>query len=457
MIQQRFDNICAISTPQGSGAISVIRVSGEEAISITEKIFSKKISDKDSHTAHFGLIKDGDVIIDEVVVTIFKDGKSFTGEDVTEIACHASSYIQQRILDLLLSKGCRMAEPGEFSMRAFFNKKMDLSQAEAIADLIASNSEAAHKMAMHQMRGGFAQELNLLRQQLIDFSSLIELELDFSQEDVEFADRTQLEDLNQKILLKVNELIESFSLGNAIKNGVPVAILGPPNAGKSTLLNVLLKEDKAIVSDIAGTTRDVIEDVVTIEGIQFRFIDTAGLRETTDKIESLGIERSYSKAKDSSLILYMISAEDLDEDLVIESFNQFVKTSGEGKTIIPVINKSDLLADSNEIEKLVENPIIISAKNQTAIQDLQERLIATVNKDRLNGANLIVSNVRHLEALRKTKEAMSNVVEGMHNEIPGDLLAMDIRQALHYLGEITGQVTPDDLLGNIFGKFCIGK
>ena len=457
MIQQRFDNICAISTPQGSGAISVIRVSGEEAISITEKIFSKKISDKDSHTAHFGLIKDGDVIIDEVVVTIFKDGKSFTGEDVTEIACHASSYIQQRILDLLLSKGCRMAEPGEFSMRAFFNKKMDLSQAEAIADLIASNSEAAHKMAMHQMRGGFAQELNLLRQQLIDFSSLIELELDFSQEDVEFADRTQLEDLNQKILLKVNELIESFSLGNAIKNGVPVAILGPPNAGKSTLLNVLLKEDKAIVSDIAGTTRDVIEDVVTIEGIQFRFIDTAGLRETTDKIESLGIERSYSKAKDSSLILYMISAEDLDEDLVIESFNQFVKTSGEGKTIIPVINKSDLLADSNEIEKLVENPIIISAKNQTAIQDLQERLIATVNKDRLNGANLIVSNVRHLEALRKTKEAMSNVVEGMKNEIPGDLLAMDIRQALHYLGEITGQVTPDDLLGNIFGKFCIGK
>lgn len=457
MIQQTFDNICAISTPQGSGAISVIRVSGKDALAITDAIFSKSLAAVESHTAHFGLIKENDVIIDEVVVTVFKDGKSFTGEDVTEIACHASSYIQQRILDLLLKNGCRMAEPGEFSMRAFFNKKLDLSQAEAIADLIASSSEASHKMAMHQMRGGFAQELNTLRQQLIDFSSLIELELDFSQEDVEFADRSQLETLNAAILKKVDELIDSFSLGNAIKNGVPVAILGPPNAGKSTLLNVLLKEDKAIVSDIAGTTRDVIEDVATIEGIQFRFIDTAGLRETTDKIESLGIERSYSKAKDSSLILYLISAEDLEEDLVIESFNQFVKTSGQGKTIIPVINKSDLLADSKEIKRLVEDPIIISAKNQTAIQDLQDRLIATVNKDRLNGANLIVSNVRHLEALRKTKEAMTNVVEGMKNEIPGDLLAMDIRQALHYLGEITGQVTPDDLLGNIFGKFCIGK
>lgn len=457
MIQQTFDNICAISTPQGSGAISVIRVSGKDALAITDAIFSKSLAAVESHTAHFGLIKENDVIIDEVVVTVFKDGKSFTGEDVTEIACHASSYIQQRILDLLLKNGCRMAEPGEFSMRAFFNKKLDLSQAEAIADLIASSSEASHKMAMHQMRGGFAQELNTLRQQLIDFSSLIELELDFSQEDVEFADRSQLETLNAAILKKVDELIDSFSLGNAIKNGVPVAILGPPNAGKSTLLNVLLKEDKAIVSDIAGTTRDVIEDVATIEGIQFRFIDTAGLRETTDKIESLGIERSYSKAKDSSLILYLISAEDLEEDLVIESFNQFVKTSGQGKTIIPVINKSDLLTDSKEIKRLVEDPIIISAKNQTAIQDLQDRLIATVNKDRLNGANLIVSNVRHLEALRKTKEAMTNVVEGMKNEIPGDLLAMDIRQALHYLGEITGQVTPDDLLGNIFGKFCIGK
>jgi tRNA modification GTPase len=349
-----------------------------------------------------------------------------------------------------------MAEPGEFSMRAFFNKKLDLSQAEAIADLIASKSESAHKMAMHQMRGGFSKELNDLRQQLIDFSSLIELELDFSEEDVEFADRTQLENLTTEILKKIDDLIKSFSLGNAIKNGVPVAILGPPNAGKSTLLNVLLKEEKAIVSDIAGTTRDVIEDEVTIEGISFRFIDTAGLRETTDTIESLGIERSYSKAKEASLILYLLSAEDLKEPEMIQAYESFLNNKAEGKTVIPVINKSDLI-DSDQIPASIQNPIVISAKNKLKIEDLNERLISTVNKERLDGSNLIVSNIRHLEALQKTEESLQNVVAGMSSGLPGDLLAMDIRQALHYLGEITGMVTPDDLLGNIFGKFCIGK
>lgn len=451
-----FDTICAVSTANGAGAIAVIRISGEKSIAIAEEIFSKSLRDKESHTAHFGLIKKADVVIDEVLLTVFKDGKSFTGEDAIEIACHGSPYIQQEILKLLIDNGCRMAEPGEFSMRAFFNKKLDLSQAEAIADLITSKSESAHKVAMHQMRGGFATELNDLRQQLIDFSSLIELELDFSQEDVEFADRTQLENLIRQILTKIDELIASFELGNAIKNGVPVAILGPPNAGKSTLLNVLLKEDKAIVSDIAGTTRDVIEDEVTIEGIQFRFIDTAGLRETEDKIESLGIERSYSKAKDSSLILYLMAGDDLEEEMMVEAYKAFVKMSGAGKTIIPIINKSDLIEDL-QIPDAIENPVIISAKNKLAIKELQDRLVATVNRERLDGSNLIVSNIRHLEALKKTEESLQNVVEGMQNELPGDLIAMDIRQALHYLGEITGMVTPDDLLGNIFGKFCIGK
>lgn len=451
-----FDNICAISTAHGAGAIAVIRISGADAISIAELVFSKSLQDKATHTAHFGLIKEGERILDEVLLTIFKDGKSFTGENVVEIACHGSQYIQQEILKLLLSKGCRMAEPGEFSMRAFFNKKLDLSQAEAIADLIASKSESAHKMAMHQMRGGFATELNDLRQQLIDFSSLIELELDFSEEDVEFADRTQLENLITEILKKIDDLIKSFSLGNAIKNGVPVAILGPPNAGKSTLLNVLLKEEKAIVSDIAGTTRDVIEDEVTIEGISFRFIDTAGLRETTDTIESLGIERSYSKAKEASLILYLLSADDLQESGMIQAYESFLKNNGNGKTVIPVINKSDLIGTS-DIPSSIENPIIISAKNKLRIEDLNERLISTVNKERLDGSNLIVSNIRHLEALQKTEASLQNVVAGMSSGLPGDLLAMDIRQALHYLGEITGMVTPDDLLGNIFSRFCIGK
>lgn len=396
-------------------------------------------------------------MLDEVVITIYKNPRSFTGEDSVEIACHGSRFIQQEILKLLIEKGARLAGPGEFSLRAFMNGKMDLSQTEAIADLIMSNSKAAHKVAMHQMRGGFASEINNLRQQLLNFASLVELELDFSQEDVEFADRTQLENLIHEIKLKVNRLVDSFKLGNVIKNGVPVAIVGAPNAGKSTLLNALLNEEKAIVSEIAGTTRDVIEDTMIIEGVEFRFIDTAGIRETTDRIEIMGIERSYEQIRKASIVLLLFDLKGETENHVLTQLKQF-KTASiiDDQKIIAVFNKSDE-NDQSKFPQLVNEGIFISAKNRQNLDKLKKDLLIAVGDFESNQDQLLVTNVRHFEVLQKCKQSLDKVEEAMANHIPGDLLAMDIRETLYHLSEITGDISNDELLGNIFSKFCIGK
>lgn len=450
------DTICALSTSAGMGAIALIRLSGKNALPITEKIFSKSLQDKATHTAHFGRIKQGDQLIDEVVVTLFKNPGSFTGEDIVEIACHGSVYIQEQILELLIESGARMAGPGEFSLRAFMNSKMDLSQTEAIADLISANSKAAHKVAMHQMRGGFSKEIGELREGLLNFASLVELELDFSEEDVEFADRQQLQELVQQVKTKVAALLQSFKLGNVIKNGVPVAIVGSPNAGKSTLLNTLLNEEKAIVSDIAGTTRDVIEDTIILNGVEFRFIDTAGIRETKDTIENLGIERAYDQIRKAAVILLMLDLSEVPQDYVLKQIEQFShNTNNEDQTLIPIFNKMDEvdLADFNELEG---KGIFISAKNKLNIDELVNQLGATVG-DYGKEDQTIVTNARHFDILKKCETSLVKVEEGLEMQIPGDLLAMDIRETLHHLGEITGQITTDDLLGNIFANFCIGK
>lgn len=450
------DTICALSTSPGMGAIAVIRVSGPTAFQVAESVFSKTLADKSSHTAHFGLIKQDEYILDEVLVTVFKNPKSFTGEDSVEIACHGSVYIQQQIINLLLTKGARLAKPGEFSMRAFMNGKMDLSQTEAIADLISADTQAQHQVAMHQMRGGFTHRLIELRQKLLDFASLIELELDFSEEDVEFADRTQLEALIQQIKGDLSQLIQSFQLGNVIKNGVPVAIVGAPNSGKSTLLNALLNEDKAIVSDIAGTTRDVIEDEIVIDGITYRFIDTAGIRKTTDTIENLGIQRSFEQVKRAKIILLMFDLMEFSQEDIL---NQISKFKGQNiqafQTLLPVFNKLDQVHES-DFEALKGQGIFISAKAQTHLNELQSELKKVVGDTNISN-QLIVTNARHLEALTKSLESISRVEEGLLMPIPGDLLAMDIRETLHFLGEITGSVSNDELLGNIFTNFCIGK
>lgn len=450
------DTICALSTAGGMGAIALIRLSGKNAIEIVEKVFSKTLADKSSHTVHFGQIRRDQVILDEVVVTIFRNPRSFTGEDQLEIACHGSVYIQSQLLALLLENGARLAEPGEFSMRAFMNGKMDLSQTEAIADLISSTSEAAHKVAMHQMRGGFSEEINDLRQALMDFASLVELELDFSEEDVEFADRVQLIDLVDKVNAKVAALLHSYKLGNVIKNGVPVAIVGSPNAGKSTLLNALLKEEKAIVSPIAGTTRDVIEDTIVLNGINFRFIDTAGLRETKDSIERLGIERAYAQIRKASVILLLIDLSETKPAAVLTQIEKFrTQALTETQTLIPVFNKLDEVKNA-DFEELKGKGVFISAKNNWHLDELIERLSAEVEGYGQTNET-IVTNVRHYEILKKCEQSLQRVQEGLKNQIPGDLLAMDIRETLHHLGEITGQITSDDLLGNIFANFCIGK
>jgi len=450
------DTICALSTSAGMGAIALIRLSGKDALSITEKIFSKTLQDKATHTAHFGRIKDGNQLIDEVVVTLFKNPGSFTGEDIVEIACHGSVYIQEQILELLILNGARMAGPGEFSLRAFMNAKMDLSQTEAIADLISANSKAAHKVAMHQMRGGFSKEIGELREGLLSFASLVELELDFSEEDVEFADRKQLQELVQHVKQKVSALLHSFKLGNVIKNGVPVAIVGSPNAGKSTLLNTLLNEEKAIVSDIAGTTRDVIEDTIILNGIEFRFIDTAGIRETKDTIENLGIERAYAQIRKAAVILLMIDLVETPEKYVLKQIEQFShNTNNEDQTLIPIFNKMDEV-NLADFKGLVDKGIFISAKSKINIDKLVAKLGATVG-DYGKEDQTIVTNARHFDILKKCELSLVKVEEGLESQIPGDLLAMDIRETLHHLGEITGQITTDDLLGNIFANFCIGK
>ena len=464
MMQQN-NIIAAISTPHGMGGIAVIRLSGKGCIELTDKIFEspseKKLVGQKANTVHFGsIVKDGSVV-DEVVVAIFKAPHSFTGEDTVEISCHGSIFIQQNILQLLLTVGATLAGAGEFTQRAFMNGKMDLSQAESVADLIASTSAATHRLAMNQMRGGFSQKLIELRTQLLNFTSLIELELDFSEEDVEFADRGNLMKLTREIETHIKKLADSFSIGNAVKQGIPVAIIGETNAGKSTLLNLILNEDKAIVSDIHGTTRDVIEDTIVIDGVTFRLIDTAGIRETKDTIENIGIERTFQKIREASIILWMVDAKSTVEHIE-EMANQILPLAVD-KKIILLFNKVDIIS-SEELNTLqavlkdkIEARLFISAKRRLGTNELEDTLVAAANIPQIGEQDVIVTNLRHYEALQNALSAIQRVSEGLDNETPTDFLAQDIRECMHYLGEITGQISTDEILGNIFGKFCIGK
>jgi len=427
----------------------------------------KKLIDQQPNTLHFGVLEDDDKIIDEVVVSLYKAPRSYTGEDVVEISCHGSVYIQQQILQLLTRKGARLAQPGEYTLRAFVNGKMDLSQAEGVADLIASSSATSHKVAIQQMRGGFSSEIANLRDRLLHFISLLELELDFSEEDVEFADRDQLNELLNNIQQLIQKLLKSFDLGNVIKNGVPVAIVGHTNVGKSTLLNKILNEEKAIVSEIAGTTRDVIEDVINIEGVTFRFIDTAGIRETTDTIETLGIERTYDRITKSSIVLLLVDATEKVTNIVQAVKKVKEKIGVTDKKLIVIVNKIDRLNDSRkeqEINRFLNDlldaqdvRIKLSAKTGENVEKLIEELLSVVNLAALNQNEVIVTNARHYEALEKASVALQRAIDGLHSGITGDFLAMDIREVLHYLGEITGEITTDEVLGNIFKNFCIGK
>ena len=452
------DTIVALATPSGTGAIAVIRVSGEDAITLTDSVFDsvrgKRLVHQKSHTIHLGHIKDGNLILDEALVSLFKAPHSYTGENVVEISCHGSPYIQQQIVQLLLRKGCRAASAGEFTLRAFLQGKMDLSQAEAVADLIASDSTSAHELALNQMRGGFSSEIEDLRQELLNFASLIELELDFSQEDVEFADRTQFETLLNRMERVLKRLIDSFALGNVLKHGIPVAIVGEPNVGKSTLLNTLLNEERAIVSDIAGTTRDTIEDQISIKGVNFRFMDTAGIRETEDAVEKIGIERTFSKIAQAKLIICLFEGKNYSPITLANISKKFPD-----KSLLPICNKVDVL-NENQIETIkteIPEVIFISAKRGQGIEALKKQLFELVGTGNISGDETIVSNSRHYNALLKALEEVQKVKEGLEAGITGDLMAIDIRQALFHLGEITGKVTTDDLLGNIFSNFCIGK
>jgi len=458
------DTITALATPHGSGAIAIIRLSGKDSIAITEKIFFTQkhepisLSDKKSHTLHYGIICVGDTIIDEVLVSLFKNPHSYTGEDSIEISCHGSQFIQQQLLQLLTKQGARMAQPGEFTLRAFLNGKFDLSQAEAVADLISSNSAVSHQVAMQQMRGGFSNKIKILRDKLIDFASLIELELDFSEEDVEFANRGELKNLIASIQHILDKLIESFELGNVIKNGIPVAIVGKPNAGKSTLLNVLLQEERAIVSEIPGTTRDTIEDEITIDGVLFRFIDTAGIRDTTDVIEQIGVNKALQAMQKSAIVIYLFDAHELSKQYLILETKRIKAHIGNSQLLI-VCNKIDT-EDLNELQKEysdLDNVLYISAKTHLYIDDLKSKLVALFDNRTVNITETVVTNARHADALRKANSNLYRVIEGLSNNIQTDLLAQDIRYALAALGQITGEVTNEDLLANIFGKFCIGK
>jgi len=445
------DTICALATGGGMSAIALIRLSGIESIKIADKIFSKNLQNQRSHTVHFGTILENTKIIDEVVVTIFHKDHSFTGEETIEISCHGSKYIQNKILELLITNGIRVAFPGEFTMRAFKNGKLDLSQAESVADLIESESAAAHDTAIKHLRGGFSKKLKTLRAKLIDFASLIELELDFSEEDVEFANRSELKDLVSEMHKEISTLIESFKLGNVIKNGIPVAILGAPNVGKSTLLNSLLNEDKAIVSQIAGTTRDSIEDELIIEGYNFRFIDTAGIRKTKDTIENLGIQKTMLQAKKSSIIIYMIDAT-IDINNQLKNIDKLEKK--DQIKIIKVINKIDL---NINIKNQLKDSIYISAKDKSGLEKLKDKILNFTNLKDLSNNNTIITNQRHFEQLSKTLNELDIIVNGLENGLSSELLSINIKQSLFHLGLITGEVSTDDLLANIFGKFCIGK
>jgi len=464
MIQN--DTIIALATPAGVGAISVIRLSGENAIYFVEANFksikkNKSLLNQKTHTIHLGHIIENNIVLDEVLVSVFKNPNSYTGENVVEISCHGSSFIQQEIIQLFLKKGCRMADNGEFTMRAFLNGKMDLSQAEAVADVIASNSAASHQMAIQQMRGGITNELKELRVQLLDFAALIELELDFSGEDVEFADRAKFRDLVAKITFVLKRLIDSFSFGNAMKNGIPVAIIGEPNVGKSTLLNSILNEEKAIVSDIAGTTRDAIEDEIIIDGVAFRFIDTAGIRETKDIIESIGIKKAYEKADNAQLIIFLIDANKFTENkkqFLAEI--EIIKIRFPNKRVLVIGNKIDTLSalETTTLQSKIDNLILLSAKNKIGIETLKSELTSLVNIGALSNNETIVTNSRHFEALNNALKAISSVQEGIDLEISTDLFSIDIRECLRHLGNITGEYDVDkDILGHIFGNFCIGK
>lgn len=462
MINQ--DTICAIATAQG-GAIGTIRVSGPEAIEITDRIFvassGKKLADRSPYTIAFGqvLFADKKEVIDEVLVAVFHAPHSYTGENSTEIMCHGSSYILQQVMQLLIKNGCRSALPGEYTQRAFLNGKMDLSQAEAVADLIASSNASTHRLAMNQMRGGFSKELAELRNMLLNFTSMIELELDFSEEDVEFADRKELNRLADHIESFISRLVHSFSMGNAIKNGIPVAIIGETNAGKSTLLNLLVNEERAIVSDIHGTTRDVIEDTVNIQGIMFRFIDTAGIRETTDTIETLGIERTFQKLDQASIVLWMIDSTTAQSQY--KALSEKILSHCEGKKLIQLFNKSDLInaTQREELSVLVGEALhlFISAKQRENTSRLEELLVQAAALPQINQNDVIVTNVRHYEALVRVLESIHRVQAGLRDGLPGDLLSQDIRECIFYLSDIVGEVTTEDVLGNIFKNFCIGK
>ena len=454
---QNDDTIVALATPQGAGAIAVIRLSGKDAIKLATSVFrGKNLEQQDSHTVHFGTIRtDEGRIIDEVLATVFVSPRSFTRENVVELSCHGSPFIVKEIMKLLIRKGARPARAGEFTRRAFLNGQFDLAQAEAVADLINADSDAAHQAALNQMRGGFSEEIRRLREQLIHFASMIELELDFVEEDVEFASREDLQKLIGKLQYVINKLINSFEIGNVIKNGVPTVIAGKPNAGKSTLLNTLLNEEKAIVSEIAGTTRDFIEDEIIIGGVQFRFIDTAGLRDTTDAIESIGVARTREKLKQASLILYLF---DLLNEPVDEIGREINMLENLGKPFIPIGNKADKASpEVLEALKGFDRIIYISAQEKTGIEELKDKILEAVNLDSFRTGSTIVTTARHYESLIKTNEALQDVLNGIDNGITNDFLALDIRNSLYHLGEITGEITTDDLLANIFSKFCIGK
>jgi tRNA modification GTPase len=462
------ETIVALATPSGAGAIAIIRLSGKEAITIAAQVFEsvsgKDITTQKTHTIHLGHIVDDTKVLDQVLLSIFKGPNSYTGEHVVEISCHGSVFIQQQIIQLLLRKGAKMAQAGEFTLRAFLNGKLDLSQAEAVADLIASDNEASHQIAMQQMRGGFSNEIAKLREELLNFASLIELELDFAEEDVEFADRTAFHELINRIEFVLKRLIDSFAVGNVIKNGIPVAIVGEPNVGKSTLLNALLNEERAIVSDIAGTTRDTIEDELVINGIGFRFIDTAGIRETKDVVESIGIQKTFEKIEQAQVILYLFESLKFQVSSS-EYINEIEKVKNKYplKPLVIVINKADLISTEEtknllqQLKTLNLKQILISAKQKIGIDELKNTLLSFVNTGALRNNETIVTNTRHYDSLLKALEEIQKVKWGLDSGISSDLMAIDIRSTLFFFGEITGEVTNDELLGNIFANFCIGK
>ena len=462
------ETIVALATPSGAGAIAIIRLSGKDAITIAADVFQsvsgKDITKQKTHTIHLGHIVDNGKVYDQVLLSIFKGPNSYTGENVIEISCHGSTFIQQQIIQLLLRKGAKMAQAGEFTLRAFLNGKLDLSQAEAVADLIASDNEASHQIAMQQMRGGFSNEIAKLREELLNFASLIELELDFAEEDVEFADRTQFHELLERIEFVLKRLIDSFAVGNVIKNGIPVAIVGEPNVGKSTLLNALLNEERAIVSDIAGTTRDTIEDELVINGIDFRFIDTAGIRETKDVVESIGIQKTFEKIEQAQVVIYLFESSkfQVSGSQYITEIEK-IKNKYPLKQLIVVVNKIDLISESEvnqirqQLKELNVKLATISAKEKSGIDTLKEELLSLVNTGALRNNETIVTNTRHYDSLLKALEEVQKVKWGLDSGLSSDLMAIDIRSSLHYFGEITGEVTNDELLGNIFANFCIGK